>query len=147
MRWLRGRRTAAIALSNVTYAPMTELTALILDLVAQQGFVPAATAPTSEHLDTLAPQLVALLNGWDDEVADRLFADNVALDSSYARRSAAAHTLTDGRQLTLDEVEIESASAATIHCTDATHRAVTVTCSLAPVLPPRIQDYDTVVKP
>jgi CubicO group peptidase (beta-lactamase class C family) len=146
MRWLRGRRTGAIALSNVTYAPMTELTALILDRVAEQGFVPDPPAPVSEHLDHLAHRLVDLINDWDDDVADALFADNAALDSSYARRGAAAHTLTDDHQLTLDEVEIESGSAATIRCSAATGRAVTVTFSIAPLLPPRIQDYDTVVK-
>jgi CubicO group peptidase (beta-lactamase class C family) len=146
MRWLRGRRTAAIALSNVTYAPMTELTALILDLVAEQGFVPAAPAPTSKHLDTLAGRLVALLNDWDDEVAETLFADNVALDASYERRAAEARAVTADGPLTLTHVEIESVAAATVHGNDGAGGAATITFSLAPILPPRIQEYDVVVE-
>jgi hypothetical protein len=126
---------------------MTELTALILDQVAEQGFVAAAPTPVNEKLDDLARRLVALLHDWDDDVADALFADNVALDASYARRAATAHTLTDDHQLTIDEVEFESAAAATAHCTDASDRRIDVTFSLAPMLPPRIQEYDAVVKP
>ena len=147
MRWLRGRRTGAIALSNVTYAPMTELTALILDLVTEQGFLPPAPEPSSELLDSLAPRLVALLNDWDDQHADSLFADNVVLDASYERRAAAARSLTANRSLAIDRIEVESAASATIHCTGATGCAVTVTFSIAPILPPRIQDYEAAVKP
>jgi CubicO group peptidase (beta-lactamase class C family) len=146
MRWLRGRRTGVIALSNVTYAPMTELTALILDLAADQGFVPSAPEPSSELLDALAPRLVALLNDWDDAQADSLFADNVALDASYQRRAGAARTLTADQQLAIDRIEVEDAASATIHCTGTAGREVTVTFSIAPTLPPRIQEYEAAVR-
>ena len=43
-----------------------------------------------DRLHAAAGRLVALLNDWDDAVAAKLFADNVALDESFARRAAAA---------------------------------------------------------
>ena len=90
MRWVRGRRIGVIALANSTYAPVTELTARILDLVDQQGFMPDASLPTGEHIVDAAERLVALVNDWDDAGADELFADNVAHDEAYARRRATA---------------------------------------------------------
>src|SRR3954454_19266068 len=86
MRWVRGRRTAVIALAHSTYAPVTELTARILDLVQQQGFIPPAMPLTDRYVSAAAARLVALLNDWDDPTADELFADNVQLDDAYLRR-------------------------------------------------------------
>jgi hypothetical protein len=62
-------------------------------------------------------------------------------------RCSAARSLTADQPLTIDRIEVESAASATIHCTGATGSAVTVTFSIAPILPPRIQEYEAVVKP
>ncbi len=90
MRWVRGRGIGAIALANVTYAPMSELTLRMLHVLHEQGLVPPAPTPEAPLLHAAAGRLVALLNDWDDAVAAKLFADNVALDESFARRAAAA---------------------------------------------------------
>lgn len=142
MRWLRGRGTAVIALSNVTYAPMTELGARILDLVHAQGFVPASVRPAAAHLDHIAERLVTLLNEWDDDDAADLFADNVADDESFERRRAAAATLVEQGPIVVTGVRPDNAAAATIDCTDAAGGAVSITFSLAPVLPARVQEYE-----
>ena len=117
MRWVRGRRTGVIALANSTYAPVTELTARILDLVKQQGFILDATPPNGEFVSSAAAQLVALVNEWDDSKADELFADNVQLDecvreTTQRRRSSSA------RSRWID-VEVETEASGTAHCTDA----------------------------
>ena len=142
MRWVRGRRTAVIALANSTYAPVTELTALILDLVKQQGFVPNPTPATDAYVSTAARRLVALLNDWDDRRADELFADNVQLDEAYIRRQSAA---TRYKPIALQGVEVKNESAGTAHCTDANGEALEISLMLAPFLPPRIQDYEITV--
>ena len=139
MRWVRGRRTAVIALANSTYAPVTELTALILDLVKQQGFIPDPTPATDAHVSTAARRLVALLNDWDDRRADELFADNVQLDESWVRRRATAEQF---GPLQIDRVEVESEGSGKAHCTNANGERIEVSFSLAPILPPRIQEYE-----
>lgn len=139
MRWVRGRRTAVIALANATYAPVTELTAKVLDFVNKQGFIPAATPPTGEHVSRAAERLVALLNDWNDSDADHVFADNVQLDEAYVRRQAAArHHL----PIALQSVEVESEAAGTAHCTTGDGEQIELTFSLAPVEPPQVQEYE-----
>jgi hypothetical protein len=139
MRWMRGRRTGVIALANSTYAPVTELTARVLALVAQQGFVLDAIRPNGELVSSAATQLVALVNQWDDSKADDLFADNVQLDESYARRRATAKQFSP---ITLDRVEVETEASGTAHCTDAEGHAIEISFSLAPIEPPKIQEYE-----
>ena len=139
MRWVRGRRTAVIALSNSTYAPVTELTAQVLDLVSEQGFIPEATPPNGELVSRAAQELVALLNEWDDGKADALFADNVQLDEAYVRRRATARQFAP---VTLDRVEVQRESSGTAHCTDTNGQHVEVSFSLAPIQPPSVQEYE-----
>ena len=139
MRWVRGRRTAVIALANSTYAPVTELTARILDLVQQQGFIPDAPTRAGAFVTSVAAQLVALVNAWDDTKADELFADNVQLDEAYVRRRSTAEQF---RPITLEAIEVESEASSKAHCTDASGERVEVSFSLAPIQPPRIQDYE-----
>ncbi len=51
--------------------------------------------PTHPLLHAAAERLVALLNDWSDAAATALFADNVALDESFARRAGSAAKVTE----------------------------------------------------
>lgn len=127
MRWVRGRGVGAIALANATYAPMSTLTLQMLHALHVQGLVPPAPRPAAPLLMEAAPRLVALLNEWDDATAAALFADNVALDESFARRAAAAAKVGEAHGLlelievvpdraTSGEITVRgSASGATLH--------------------------------
>ena len=115
------------------------VTARILDLVKQQGFIPDPTPATDAYVSTAARRLVALLNDWDDRRADELFADNVQLDEAYIRRQSAA---TRYKPIALQRVGVKNESAGTAHCTDANGEALEISFMLAPILPPRIQEYD-----
>jgi len=139
MRWLRGRRLGVITLANSTYAPMTELGALIMDDVARQTDTSSTARPHSGLLVGFAGRLVDLLNEWDDAVADDLFADNVASDDSYERRAAAARA---AGPLRITAVEPINDARATVRCIDAAAHDVTVTFALAPTLPHQIQIYE-----
>jgi CubicO group peptidase (beta-lactamase class C family) len=139
MRWVRGRRTGVIALANSTYAPVTELTARILDVVKEQGFIPDASPPSGDDIVDAAERLVELVNDWNDPAADELFADNVQLDEAYVRRHATAEQFAP---ITLDRVEVESEASGKAHCTDAKGERVEIHFSLAPIQPPSIQEYE-----
>jgi hypothetical protein len=82
-----------VALANTTYAPMSELTMLMLVRLHELGALPGRPPIVAPDVEAAAHRLVALLNDWSDVAADALFADNVALDEAYARRAAAAARL------------------------------------------------------
>lgn len=145
MRWLPGRGIGVIALSNVTYAPMTELTALILDVLHEQGHVPKRAMPINPVLPDLAARLVGLLNNWDDDTAESIFTDNVPMDSSYARRHAAPASLVT-LPITLNEISASDFASAVVTCNDATGREISITFSLAPIHPERIQEYEIALR-
>ena len=93
-------------------------------------------------MSSAAARLVALLNDWDDHAADELFADNVQLDEAYIRRQA---TATQYKPVTLDRVEVTNEASGTAHCVDSNGAPLEISVMLAPLLPPRIQDYE--IKP
>jgi CubicO group peptidase (beta-lactamase class C family) len=99
MRWHPATGVGVIALANGTYAPMTGLTALVLDALLPRStayhvdLAPAAPAapggaPWPETL-AAADAVNRLLLSWDDLAADALFTENVALDGPYRERRAA----------------------------------------------------------
>jgi CubicO group peptidase (beta-lactamase class C family) len=139
MRWLPGRRLGVVAVSNVTYAPMTELCALLLDALHDQGVVPPQIRPVAPHLERVGRQLLALLNAWDDGVADDLFTDNVACDDCYARRRREADALAP---LSLRDISAINDAHGTINASTASGATAAITFAVAPALPIRIQDYE-----
>ena len=145
MRWLPGRGVGVVALSNVTYAPMTELTAFILDLINQQGLVPRPPVLVTPALHEAGRQLLRLFNDWSDPLADSIFADNVQWDDSYARRRDSVGG-SIRPPIVINDVTASDQGSATIRCTDAATNAITITFSLAPISPPRIQEYEIVVE-
>ncbi len=107
MRWHPETGLGVIVLANSTYAGASVLAARIMEEVlraaaaedgaraggaAAAGMRPVvsgpAPAPGGPWPETLRAQQVVtqLLIRWDDEVAERLFADNVALDDPLPRR-------------------------------------------------------------
>lgn len=146
MRWLPGRRVGAVALANSTYAPMRLLTRRMLEVLDDHGLVPALVTPVSPALQRLAGALVALINDWSDEAADAVFADNVAGDENYERRSRAARELISIHgHLTIDRIDAELATDGTAITTAADGREVQVWLALSPHPSPRVQDYSITV--
>jgi CubicO group peptidase (beta-lactamase class C family) len=147
MRWLPGRRVGAVAFANSTYAPMRDLTRRMLEVLDDHGLVPRTDVP-NPVLVRAAADLLALLNDWTDGAADALFADNVAPDESYARRSRQAADVVDTHgALSLERIEATLATDATVTATAADGREVKVWFALAPVAPPRVQEYEITVTP
>ncbi len=139
MRWLPGRRLGVIALSNATYAPMTDLGADLLDRLHEQGAVPDATQPVTAALRDAAQRLVAALNGGSNDRSNEVFSDNVALDDRYSDRRATLAPLTP---LTLTDVTAINDARGHAVCTSGDGTTVTITFALAVALPARVQDYE-----
>ncbi len=97
MRWHPETGLGVIVLANSTYAGASVLAARLMEEVLRKAGDAAsagpvvsgpAPAPGTPWPETLRAQRVVtqLLARWDDEVAEQLFADNVALDEPLARR-------------------------------------------------------------
>jgi CubicO group peptidase (beta-lactamase class C family) len=84
MRWHPATRTGVIAFGNGTYARMGTLTGLILPAVLRDR---PSVAPWPATV-TARDAVTGLLVNWDDAIADRLFAPNVARDMPYQERRA-----------------------------------------------------------
>jgi CubicO group peptidase (beta-lactamase class C family) len=146
MRWLPGRRVGAVALANSTYAPMRLLTRRMLEVLDDHGLVPPVVVPVNADLERAADALLALVNDWSDDAADKLFADNAGLDESYERRARKAAEVVDTHGLlTRERIEAAYATDATLTATAADGTEVRIWLALSPVTPPRVQEYEITV--
>ncbi|MFZ4811623.1 MAG: serine hydrolase domain-containing protein [Ilumatobacteraceae bacterium] len=143
MRWIAGRRISAVALANVTYAPMATLTQQMLIALHDHGALPAAPPVTAPLVEALGRQLVDLLADWDDTRATELFSDNVAPDESFDRRRQAAAELVAsfGGSLTINAVTARHQTSGSIEVAGTTGATATIELTVAPIAPPRIQTY------
>ena len=143
MRWLHGARwtqhVGAIALANTTYAPTAHLT---MRLLADVSDTLTRRTIESPMLIERARQLVDLLQHWNDDAARALFADNVELDESFARRRAEAATLIGAEgSLDITTVVADTATRGTVHVSgDQAHFSISL--QLAPLAHAPVQWYE-----
>jgi len=92
MCWHPATGLGVVVLANSTYAAAHTLGERMLDAVLRHagpgGGREPALAPAGPWPETLAAQreVSRLLRAWDDAHADRLFSENVAMDSPYPER-------------------------------------------------------------
>jgi CubicO group peptidase (beta-lactamase class C family) len=147
MRWVASTGVGLVALSNSTYAPMSDVTTDVLDLLAKSGAVRAGGPEPTADLRDRAERLVALFNGWSDDAAAELFTDNVVLDQPFDQRAEAARQLVEEHgSLTLARIVAESATSAIVvaHTRNA---EVHIDFQLSAIQPARIQLYEATVAP
>lgn len=144
MRWLSGRGFGLIALANITYAPMTAMGESIMELLADHRALPARPRADTSLVESLGRRLVALLEDWDDAVADGLFSDNVALDDPFDRRRAAALRWIEacGGRLHIERVTASCATSGELVITHPSGTPAELDLQIAPFGPPRIQSFD-----
>jgi CubicO group peptidase (beta-lactamase class C family) len=85
MLWQPSHGLGVVALGNLTYAPMGQIAAKLRDRLIDAAHLPARSVPPAPALIAARAQVNRLLDRWDDELADRLFADNFFLDESRSR--------------------------------------------------------------
>ena len=145
MRWLPGNGVGVIALGNVTYAPMSMLGRRMLEILDEHGLAAVPACEPSGALVEAAHRLATLLSDWSDSTAGSLFADNVNLDESFARRAAdAADLVRDHGALTVTQVTAVTPmrGRATMRHADGTERLLDL--EMSPLVPPRLQLYELV---
>jgi hypothetical protein len=104
-------------MSNTTYAPIAIFTHRVLKMLHSANLVPETKIIISDALQQRSDQLVALLNQWDSEQAQSIFADNVALDESFDRQQAAAlKIITQHGPLVIKSITPSSHVEAIIEC-------------------------------
>ncbi len=142
MRWISGAGIGVVALANVTYAPMTELTALVLDqVVAAHSYVAPARPVTSAVAD-ITSRLIDLFNNWDDDVADALFTSNASDDMSYERRRAEVEDLLP---FEFKSVEASNDASATVTVVAGDGTEPTIWFALSPTSTKRLQAVEVTV--
>jgi CubicO group peptidase (beta-lactamase class C family) len=145
MRWLPGRGIGVIALGNATYVPMSVMARRMMEILDDHGLVPPVVRHPSAALLGAAERLATLLSDWTDGAANDLFADNVMLDESLARRAGKAGSWTSAHG-SLGLVGVAAVTPmrgrATLRHTDGTERQFDL--ELSPHVPPRVQLYEEV---
>ena len=160
MRWHRATGLGVIALANRTYAGPWVLAEQMLGALLREPKRPADGAPVrgpalnpgSAWPQTLVArdEVMSLLANWDDAAAERLFAENVALDEPFADRRAVVETIRQRiGKFSVDErrpPEFDSAA----HCRwwlRGEHGAVAAEITLTPEPEPRVQSLTLAVPP
>ena len=142
MRWLPGRGIAVVAFGNTTYAPMSSLTAALLDSLHQNNAIPPSPITLDATLRHRIDELIELINDWSPVAATALFAENVHLDEPLERRAAAARALSDTHgYLTAGQVTALSATEADV-VIESAGSPMTLSIQLSPEVPPRVQWYE-----
>lgn len=80
MRWVPAMGVGVVVLSNVTYARVHEACGDAVDMLIETAQLPPYRVPVSSRLEAAARDVMRLLGGWDDGLADSLFADNFFRD-------------------------------------------------------------------
>jgi CubicO group peptidase (beta-lactamase class C family) len=141
MCWLPDYGVGIVALGNVRNARMGEVAGAALQLLVQEGYVQPRVVQGAPALEGARADVNRLLQGWNGELADRLFADNFFLDDSVERRQAemAALAVRHGELRESGPLQAENALRGSWTLVGA-RGAVTAFLTLTPTAPPRVQE-------
>jgi len=160
MRWHRATGLGVIVLANRTYAGPWVLAERMSDALLREQVRPAGRAPVDGPAlgtgrpwpQTLAArdEVMSLLANWSDASAERLFAENVALDEPFADRRESVRTMRDRiGNFTVDEgrpAEFDSPA----HCRwwlRGERGVVAAEITLTPEREPRVQSLTLAIPP
>lgn len=95
MRWHAPTSLGVVTFENATYSGAARTATDLIDRVLEDvGFALGSAEPWAMTRE-LAQEANALLYGWDDERAARIFEENVALDEPFAERQRLIEGLVD----------------------------------------------------
>src|SRR5690606_21116999 len=139
MTWLPEYGVGVFALANVTYAPASRITRMMIDALHATGALRPRRLPPSAPLLSMRDAITAFLNEPSESRLQAMAADNLALDRPLAERVAAARRLRDALG------ECKAGDVAAQNWLRGTFRAgcergwIDVRYTLAPTQPPRLQ--------
>lgn len=149
MRWHPASGLGVVALGNATYAPMSRLATDMLSAAVRAEPSRVRHVEPSPALIRARADIERLLDGWDDELAARLFAENVGLDEPIARRRDAVAAIRERHgKLTPDgEAEIDTPATMSWWLRGECGGRVFVEIQLTPQRDPLIQTFDVTSVP
>jgi hypothetical protein len=126
---------------------MRVLARRMLEMVDELGLIAAVPQQASAALLDSAHRLAVLLSDWTDDAANDVFADNVALDETFARRARrAAEMVALHGSLMLVGVDAETPTSGRATLRHADGVEVNIDLDLSPLVPPRVQYYEVVAE-
>ncbi|HEY6566842.1 MAG TPA: serine hydrolase domain-containing protein [Actinomycetota bacterium] len=142
MMWVPDRRAGLVILTNLTDVPTGIVSLEALERLDDLGALPEATAEPTPQLRAACDGVIGLLiEHWDDDIADRLFADNVDQDEPRERRREQAEALRDEHgPFTADRISAKSRTEAAIRL-QGSGGVTEVEVLLSPLVPSRVQSY------
>jgi len=142
MQWYPEYGVGFIALGSVTYAGWGGTVELATNALVQTGALLPREAQPSPALVDARQKINALMNRWDDGIADTIAADNLFLDLSKERRRAAINEfLQKSGQCRVGELQAENALRGQWTLTCERGQAQ-VAITLAPTAPPKVQYWN-----
>jgi len=143
MRWLPAYDLGIVALGNVTYAGLHQLSGEALAQLVEAAKLGARQPQPSPDLVAAREGVLRLLTAWDDEVATTLFADNFLLDSDREHRQRALAALVErhGKLRPEGPMQVENWLSGNWRMVGEAGW-VDLSMSLAPTVPPRIQELE-----
>jgi CubicO group peptidase (beta-lactamase class C family) len=142
MRWLPEYGVGIITFGNLTYTGWGRAVTNALDALAKTGGLQPRTAQPSPALIEARNAVTQLVVSWDDQLAQRIAANNLFLDMSADRRRAQIETLkTETGACTADRDRFDAVENAlrgqwTIGCERG---KLLASITLAPTMPPTVQ--------
>jgi CubicO group peptidase (beta-lactamase class C family) len=140
MRWLPEHGVGIIALGNRTYTGWGGVTFQAFDALAKTGALEPRVPQPSSALLEMRDAVTRLIDRWDDQLADRIAAENLFLDQSKERRRRAIETLRAKVGTCRADGPFDAENALrgqwTLTCERGTLRAG---ITLAPTTPPLVQ--------
>lgn len=150
MRWIPARDLGIVALANVTYAPMRELTYRQLDALHAEGVLPPLRDAGDASIHACAARLADLLLAWSrgegssepGHAQEMLFADNVVADDPIDHRRQAMRAIaTQHGALSIGSFTASTLAAGVLRLFAADGTTIEVRVELAPFGDARVQRY------
>jgi CubicO group peptidase (beta-lactamase class C family) len=140
MQWLPEHGVGIIAFGNLTYTGWQGVAARAFDELAKTGALQPRMPTPSKALLEMRNAVTQLVERWDDQLAERIAAENLFLDTSKDRRRTAVEALRQkvGACKADDAFDVENALRGqwNLACERGTLRA---SITLAPTMPPKVQ--------
>ena len=140
MRWLPEYGVGLVAMGSLTYTAWSPRFDAALAALARTGALKPRDVEPSAALVTMRADVARLVQRWDDQLADRIAANNLFLDVSRDRRRRALDQLRVRHGICRDDGPLVAENALRGDWVMSCERgALRVAITLAPTMPPRVQ--------
>jgi hypothetical protein len=140
MRWVPEHGVGIVALANVTYANVHDACLEALETLIRTSASRPRAVVLTPILQSAHDDLVRLLNAWDDELADRLFADNFFLDLDRGHWRMKCQQLREAHGALQPDREVNPSNwLRGVRRLHGERGWCDVWATLSPTLPPRVQ--------